>query len=93
MDKPGQMSPLHNSVTTKTKVTLKWYGTPCAPKFQVQLRRDNKKTGALLLDKQVSTTLAKTPTLAKGHTYFWRMRACNGATCGGWSGWFKFKVN
>lgn len=93
IDQPGLMTPPNKSATTKTKQTLKWYGTPCAPKFHVQLRQDNKKTGALWLDKQVNTVQAKTPTLAKGHTYFWRVRACNGAACGQWSGWYKFKVN
>ncbi len=93
LDKPGQMTPLNNSTTTLTKVMLKWYGTPCAPNFHVQLRQDNKTTGALLIDKQVNTVQVKTPSLSKGHAYFWRMRACNGAACGAWSAWFKFTVN
>lgn len=89
--KPLLTAPAKNTTTTNKRVTLKWNAVPCVQSYQVVVRQDSKN--GTTVDNANTTGLShKTPALAKGHTYFWYVQACNAAAQCSKSVVWKFKV-
>lgn len=89
--KPILTSPVKGSVVSKAKVILDWGDVNSAALYEATVYQDNKQ-GSLVVDKTVGLSTVKTPKLAKGHHFYWRVRACDLAGCGPWSKWFNFSI-
>lgn len=88
---PVQVSFPKGATLETRRATLDWADPTGATRFEFQLRLGNKK-GQLVENKtDLSFSQTMTRALKPGQTYVWRARAC-GATCGKWSGWWKFTV-
>lgn len=77
--KPILQSPKNNSITAKTRPTLKWSAI-CADTFNVTVRNavTNAKVDAA---KNLTRPQFKTKTLLTGNTYKWFVQACNSFGC------------
>lgn len=82
-DKPTVKSPKNGKKLSKAVVTLKWQATNCATTYKVALKQDSKKGKTIFKSPVLNTTQVKTPALAHGHTYFWKLKACNSFGCRG----------
>ena len=82
--KPGVPTlhlPSKAAVVTSLDVKLDWSKETCATQYKVRVRMDSKN-GAVVVKKSISNDKYKIQTIAKGHTYFWRVMACNTHGCG-----------
>ncbi len=88
---PTLSQPANNTEITTKKPTLDWNDAPCAEKYKVVVKQD-AKDGAKVFKKKVTVSQTQTTALAKGHTYYWRVKAINsfGSTK---SAWFMFSIN
>ena len=84
-------APVNGSTTTKRKVGLDWTGKICTTKYKVLVKQDSPQ-GPKADSKTVQTSAYQTKKLAKGHTYFWRVKACNDYGCTK-SVWYAFTIN
>lgn len=85
--KPVAFTPYSGQQIKKTNVALKWLDANCATTYQILVRQDSKQ-GTIVADIKGLGSVGYTLNgLAKGHTYFWRVKACNGTKCkaGSWS--------
>ncbi len=90
--RPELELPINGAVLTTRRVLLDWDDTNCATQYDVTVRQDSK-TGAVVDSKTaLGQSQFKTKRLARGHTYFWQVRACKSATCGKWSKWSHFSI-
>lgn len=89
--KPTLVSPANGATVTVRQVPLDWNPVACAASYKVQVRQDST-SGALADSKTVSTDSYPTKRLARGHVYYWRVRACSAAGCGAWSGYWSFTI-
>lgn len=85
------VSPNNPSNLKVKRVPLAWDKSNCANKYKVILKKDTKK-GKAFFKKTVDTNQVTTKKLPVGHTYYWRVKACNGDLCAKWSGWWKFRT-
>ncbi len=83
--------PTNGATVTKSKVKLDWNDVVGATQNNVIVKVDSSK-GKTVLQKQLTLSNVKTPTLQKGKTYYWRAQACTQYGCGAWSKWWSFKV-
>lgn len=88
---PALLKPANHTTLKKIRPNLVWGAAANATSYHVQIRQDNRK-GALIADTNVNALLFKTPTLARGKTYFWHVQACGDNGCSLWSVWWKFTV-
>lgn len=90
---PALISPANDSSQKKTKVTLTWNQSTCATKYKYMLRQDGKKGLKIKSGKQSGTTIT-IEGLAKGHDYYWYVKACNGSfgCTRGVPTWSKFHI-
>lgn len=86
---PCLVSPTNGSQNTVRKPTLDWCDASSATYYTIQVRRD-KRTGTTMVNTTSPTSSFKTPRLAKGYKYFWRVSACNSVGCSAPSKWWKF---
>lgn len=78
--KPTLLKPKNNSVTTKTRVVLKWAAATCAVSYSVTVKDAvTKKTADS--KKNLTGLKYKTKTLAQGKSYKWSVKACNPIGC------------
>lgn len=77
---PALTSPLDNAQSSAQKVQLQWNDTTCATKYKVMVRQDGQH-GPKADGKKVNVSEYKTKALAKGHAYFWNVKACNTFGC------------
>lgn len=87
---PTLTTPTGGAQVTQKKVDLNWNDVPCATKYKVLVKQDSKK-GAKAFAITVGVSYTKTNTLDKGHTYFWKVKACNAAGCKK-SAWSSFSI-
>jgi hypothetical protein len=91
--KPGAAAlttPANGGQTHQTKVVLDWDDVNCATKYKVVVKQDSKK-GLKVFGISVTASFTKSTKLAIGHTYFWKVNACNAAGCTR-SKWSTFQV-
>lgn len=72
---PTLKRPNNKSTLGGTVAALKWQKTECATKYRVVVRRGAKKGALVMLDKTRKHKV-NTPSLARGYTYFWYVKAC-----------------
>lgn len=85
---PTLLKPTNNAHVTKSQVKLDWNDVTCALKYKVVVKQDSKQ-GTVVFRKRVTESQVKTTALPPGHSYFWRVKACNTFGCKP-SVWFKF---
>ncbi len=83
--------PANGATVTTTKAKLDWNDVVSATQYNVIVKVDSTK-GQNVLQKQVTKSNVKTPTLQKGKTYYWRAQGCTQYGCGAWSKWWSFTV-
>lgn len=88
--KPALALPLNGGQTTKRAVALDWDGVTCTTSYQVLVKKDAKK-GVKADSGTVQTSSFITKKLVRGHTYFWKVKACNDFGCTK-SVWFSFHI-
>jgi hypothetical protein len=88
--KPTLQSPDNKAEVTFRQVAL-LFDSDCADTYNVVVRQDAKK--GPIVDKLKGLTMNAyfTAKLKKGHTYYWRVSACNAQGCTK-SAWFTFTV-
>lgn len=89
-DVPQMIMPEKDAQFTKRRVRMAWNEVSCATRYRVIVRMDSKH-GERVVNKVVQTPQFKTPKLERGHSYSWRIRACNQFGCR-WSKWQQFFV-
>ncbi len=90
--KPELIAPQDKARNLRARVKLQWGGGACVTKYKVVVRKGSQ-TG-VLADRKVirdGATVYQTNSLARGQTYYWRVRACNASGCV-WSAWRAFQV-
>lgn len=85
------LKPKYDRQFDKQQVTLKWVKQNCAVRYEYTLKRDSNK-GLRVLHGRTRNLQVTTPTLSRGHKYYWRVRACNAVSCGEWSYWYDFVI-
>ncbi|MDL1894884.1 hypothetical protein FBQ82_01290 [Anaerolineae bacterium CFX7] len=88
--KPTLLKPKNNGSIKKLAVPLDWNDETCTTNFVVVVKQDSKK-GTKVDGKTIAVSQYTTKQLAKGKTYFWQVKACNGIGCTK-SDWWSFKV-
>lgn len=78
---PILSSPLNGASVTKRRVRLVWQATTCAETYSIQVRQDSKKGDRVARATDLTTTSFTTTALAREHTYFWQVKACNSHGC------------
>lgn len=87
--KPQQASP-DNGATTSNPPQLSWNAASGAERYVVIIRQD--ATNGITVHKNgVGGTSHTAPALAAGHTYYWRLKACNAGGCSK-SAWWSFRI-
>ncbi len=81
--KPTLQTPKNNATVKKQVVTLKWNAAQCATTYKFIVKQDSAAGQPIEKSPALSVTNAKTKTLSKGHTYFWKVKACNSFGCKG----------
>ena len=76
---PTQISPA-NGGHSPPKVLFDWSDANCALKYRVRVRQD-APNGPLVANSVTKKSQIEIGPLAKNHTYFWRVRTCNGLGC------------
>ncbi len=87
---PTLLSPPNRGVIKIARPTLDWRDMKQATSYRVQIRA---VFGTWQNTANVTESQYKTPKLARGMTYRWRVRACNVNGCGKWSEYFTFTLN
>ncbi len=90
-DVANLVSPSNGSKIKAKKVPLAWDAARCAQKYVVIVKKDKKKGKAFKKFKNVTATVVNLKKLPAGHTYYWRVKACNGNLCAKGSPWWNFK--
>lgn len=88
---PTPLKPKNKATQTKRRVKFDWSDVNCATEYKLQVFA-NKKKGAPIKELTVNPSNAKIklPTPQAPTTYFWRVQACNEATCSPFSAFRKF---
>lgn len=86
------LAPQNASARYRRRATLKWADEDCIIRYELVLMQGSKN--GILIDEQknLNANHYATQPLARGETYFWRVRACNQTGCGAWSKFWKFHV-
>lgn len=87
---PTLLSPKNGKSCTPT-CKLDWTDSTGATYYIVQVRRGTS-SGTLVVNQKPSASMFTT-SLAKGYTYYWKVRACNAnKQCSVWSTIWRFKI-
>ncbi|MGB8646212.1 MAG: hypothetical protein WCF84_13320 [Anaerolineae bacterium] len=92
---PGQSAldgPANGAVVTTLHPTLRWNTATCAARYEVQVRQGTASGPLVAQPKNLTSAQFAPAGLTAGKSYYWRVRACNAAGCGAWSGWWRFSV-
>jgi hypothetical protein len=88
--KPVLVSPANGTTIQGSKAKLSWNTVYCGYTYRAEIRQDFKK-GELVTNKATGHLNVGSKKLETGHTYFWRVIACNTFGCTA-SKYFKFKL-
>jgi len=87
------VSPNKNASLLVRAVPLAWQPNPCATKFKIVGKYDNKKGDLAFRNKKATGSTWTTKKLDKGRTVYWKVKACNAKGCSKGSGYWSFKVS
>jgi carboxypeptidase T len=79
---PALVAPVDGASSVSTTAVLRWHATGGAAAYQVQVSADSLFSSMGLNDSTVADTARSVSGLATDATYFWRVRARNGAGAG-----------
>lgn len=85
-DKPKQVAPKNHATVSKQKTLFDWQPSDGAMTYNLEVRQDSKQ-GPKVVDKKNLAASQVKANLNAGHTYFWRVFACNVYGCKA-SKWF-----
>lgn len=88
---PQLVSPGNGETLSINPPLLDWNPSDGATKYKVYIRQDSKSGKVVHKNLNVPTDLYTPLVLAGGHTYYWRIKACNSMGCGN-SKWWSFIV-
>lgn len=91
LTRPKLLLPAQNAVVTKKKPTFTWNQQDCATTYSIVVKRDTRN-GESIVSESTNEAQLKAPPFVGGHTYHWRVRACNADSCGKWSKWRQFLI-
>lgn len=91
--KAVQSTPNKNANLFVRQVPLAWENANCGQTYKVIIRFDNKNGAKAWKKANIAGLNVTTKRLDKGHTYVWRVKACNSIGCGKWSDWRPFKIS
>lgn len=92
---PTLLSPNHRAREKELRVMLDWTAVSCAKFYQVVIHRDSRKDKPVEQKIVSNVSVLKTKKLEAGHSYFWRVRACefsDATFCSKWSAWREFRI-
>jgi hypothetical protein len=78
---PALASPADGKSFSVQSILLKWKAATCAAPYRVIVRQGSTTGPRVVRQGGLTALQFTTPTLAKGQTYFWRVRACNPFGC------------
>jgi carboxypeptidase T len=87
---PALVAPADGASSVSTAATLRWHLTGGAAGYQVQLAADSLFAATIVNDSTVTDTVRAVSGLASDATYFWRVRARNGAGAGPYAPAWRF---
>lgn len=87
---PELLTPAPNAQLATQTPNLDWIDIYCANKYKVTVRQ-NAMNGPKAFKKAVTLSQVTSDPLAKGHDYYWSVKACGDAGCTK-SNWYKFTV-
>src|SRR6267143_2172689 len=87
---PALLSPGNNATGQATTLTCRWNSSSGAAKYRYQLATDSGFVNKAVDDSTLTDTTRAVANLANSTTYFWRVRASNGAGSGAYSSAWKF---
>ena len=90
---PSLISPVNNSDSLSSTVTLSWQAISGATKYRIQLSRDLDFMQLILDNKNVTASQLQVDNLLPSETYYWRVTAINQAGDGPWSSKWSFSTN
>ncbi|HUF10847.1 MAG TPA: Ig-like domain-containing protein [Rhodothermales bacterium] len=89
---PELIAPADGSVVGEVQVRLEWNPVPGAATYDVQLATMEDFNQVLLEETGLSASQREVSDLEAGATYFWRVRAVNGAGLSGYASPFHFTL-
>lgn len=87
---PSLISPANDATNQSTSPTLLWNGAIGASRYAVQVSAESLFVTPVVNDSGVTLTTLPVSGLQPAATYFWRVRAGNGAGNSPWSATWKF---
>ncbi|MDL1896072.1 right-handed parallel beta-helix repeat-containing protein [Anaerolineae bacterium CFX7] len=78
---PALDAPANGAQPNRRRVVLTWQTSACANEYRVQVRADSRRGARVVNVVGLTASSFTTPRLARGHTYFWRVKACNSYGC------------
>lgn len=89
--KPDLVSPGRNTTLTSNTVTFKWKKVECNKRYRVDVRRGGKN-GPKVWSAGTKKNQVTASGLARGYTYFWKVRACTTLDICTWSNSWSFTL-
>jgi titin len=90
--KPQLVSPDNGATVTNNPPLLDWNPSEYAVRYVVIIKQDAANGATVHNNKNVPNDQYTPPALAGGHTYFWRVKACNAENKCSKSVWYSFVV-
>lgn len=90
--KPQLVAPKKGTVTDSTTMTFKWKKVECNKRFRVLVKRGSAN-GPTVWSAGSKKNQLTAHGLARGYTYYWRVRACTTLDICTWSKDWSFKIN
>jgi parallel beta-helix repeat protein len=81
--KPAPFLPANHSTASTRKVLLDWNDVPCTVTYKIKVRLNAKNGVVVDKAKGLNVSQYTTKKLDRGHTYFWKVKACNSFGCTG----------
>ncbi|MBI4673039.1 MAG: right-handed parallel beta-helix repeat-containing protein [Chloroflexi bacterium] len=90
---PQLLSPDNGGIVAQNPPLLDWNPSANAVRYTVMVRQDGTKGVKVHANKNVLTDQYTPPSpFATGHTYYWRVSACNASKVCAKSAWFSFTI-
>lgn len=90
--KPKLLSPANGSQPSGRRIALDWKNAGCVSWYNVTVWMDSAQSTPVVEQTGLTGSASRTPKLARGHTYFWRVQACNANGCANSRRW-EFELN
>jgi len=90
--KPKIIAPKAGTVTNSTSMTFRWTKVECNKRYRVIVKRGGINGPTVWTAGKKKNRLTAS-NLARGYTYYWRVRACTTQDLCAWSKYTWFKIN